>query len=291
MSSVINSKEIPFNQFLYKSRSDGKKPYMKDDKKVLLLVIDMQMDFMDEGSLPVPGANADAKRLSDFIYKNSDNITKIAASLDTHSHMQIFHPSWWQDDKGNWPEPYTKITSNDLSKGRWIPIKSTEKSIKYIDKLEENNDTLIIWPFHCIEGTSGFSLNNNFSSALYYHAARREYSPLIISKGHDKFSEMHGILFPEYDPDSAADTRILNEIVKSDVVLIAGQAKSHCVLNTIGQILEFFEDSPDITEKLSLMDDCTSCVPGYEEETNSIIDSWKNKYGLNITKSNEFFKL
>jgi len=83
--------------------------------KTLLVIIDMQNDFMEGiGSLPVPGSIKDIKNLIEFI--NNNKIDTIMCSLDTHEKMQIFHSCWWQDENGNNPEPFTIIDSNSKYK-------------------------------------------------------------------------------------------------------------------------------------------------------------------------------
>ena len=55
-------------------------------KKVAILGVDIQNDFtLPTGELFVKGADADVKRMADFILKNQEQISYIALTLDSHS--------------------------------------------------------------------------------------------------------------------------------------------------------------------------------------------------------------
>ncbi len=52
--------------------------------KLVLLIIDPQVDFHPGGSLAVPGANEDSERIAQFIYKHASAIDEIYVTLDSH---------------------------------------------------------------------------------------------------------------------------------------------------------------------------------------------------------------
>ena len=86
-------------------------PAADDKKRVHLLIIDMQVDFChDNGTLYVPGAQDDIRRLTEFIYRHGERITAITCSLDSHLPFQIFHPAWWANESGRHPDPFPIIT-------------------------------------------------------------------------------------------------------------------------------------------------------------------------------------
>jgi hypothetical protein len=67
------------------AESAGLAPAGEDTVKTLLLIIDMQVDFCHErGTLHVPGALGDVRRLIEFIYRNAERISHITCSLDSH---------------------------------------------------------------------------------------------------------------------------------------------------------------------------------------------------------------
>src|SRR5690554_765793 len=71
----------------------GVPPAADDERRVLLVLVDTQVDFIHEdGTLSVPGAVEDTRRTVEWLYDHLGEITTVAASFDTHSPMQIFYP-------------------------------------------------------------------------------------------------------------------------------------------------------------------------------------------------------
>ena len=84
-------------------------------KNIHLLVIDPQNDFCDpNGSLFVPGANEDMKRLATMVDRLKDKLADIHVTLDSHRRVDISHPIWWKSPSGAHPDPFTQITAADL---------------------------------------------------------------------------------------------------------------------------------------------------------------------------------
>ena len=81
---------------------------------------------------------------------------------------------------------------------------------------------------------------------------------------------------------------MLQKLLFYDKIIIAGEAKSHCVLETIKQIIDFF--NPQDRKKLSniyLLEDCMSCIPGFEESTEEDFTNFKSQFSLHrVTTSN-----
>ena len=72
-----------------------------------LLIIDAQFDFCHpKGALYVQGAEMDMMRLASFITKNKHKIHHITLTIDSHPVNHIAHPSFWEDENGNFPPPY-----------------------------------------------------------------------------------------------------------------------------------------------------------------------------------------
>ena len=65
------------------------------------------------------GAVDDNRRLCEFIYRNLGAITRVIPTLDTHHAMQIFHPLWLVDERGEHPAPFTLVTAEDVERGVW----------------------------------------------------------------------------------------------------------------------------------------------------------------------------
>lgn len=279
---------INMNDILKNARNENMNPASTDKNQVMFLAIDVQQDFMDNGSLGVPGAKDDVERMTRFIYNNMEKITKIAVSIDTHNPIQIFHPCWWVDENGNNPAPYTLITLADLDSGKWKPVIEPLLSREYVEHLEKDGKkTLCIWTYHCLQGTSGCALENQFANMLYFHSVARYSIAKRLVKGQDPCSEMYGIIKPEYSRQNFINIEFLNSLEKYDKIIIAGEAKSHCVLESIKQILEYYETKPEITKKIYVLEDCMSNITGFEKTSEDAFNNFKKKYKINIVKSTD----
>ena len=262
-----------------------------DSPKRLLLCIDVQKDFIEGGALAVPGSIADVERITRFIYNNMGGISRIMCSLDTHIAHQIFHPCWWVNTAGDHPDPYTIITYDDVVANRWRPVIGDPRdSLQYLKELEKvgaGKKKLCVWPYHCIKGTDGFTLENEFAKMVYFHSVARKCVDHIVNKGEDPYSEMYGIIKPEYSKKNFLNTPVLNAIEKYDEIYVVGEAASHCLLESVKQIAEYFANRPDVTQKITVLEDCTSSIAGYETETAAAFDDFKRSYGIKFAKSTD----
>src|SRR5579872_175510 len=111
-------------EFTGAGRRAGLTPASKDDKKIAVVLVDYQHDFVDPlGTLYVPGSEADIARFLAWFYANAPRITTIYASLDTHIPFQIFYSSWWINSQTHEPpQPFTVITAQDVENGTWVPL-------------------------------------------------------------------------------------------------------------------------------------------------------------------------
>lgn len=255
----------------------GLTPSANDKLRTILLIVDMQRDFVHtDGALSVPGAVEDTRRLIEWVYRNAADLTTIAASLDTHTRMMIFHPDWWKNvSSGKKPDPFTPITLADIKAGKWQALKDPVWSVHYVDQLEKAaKKNLMVWPFHCIDGTDGQKLVPALHEAIAYHAAARATLPELITKGTVPQVEHYGIFaaevaYPKSPKASGLSTEYLDMIANYDRIYVAGEAKSHCVLETMKQMLSYFGSQPEVIAKIRFMVDCTSSVahPAIDFET------------------------
>lgn len=276
------------NELLVKANNEQLTPATQNTDKVLVIGIDVQQDFMDNGALGVPNAINDVKNATKFIYDNMDKISQIAVSLDTHNPFQIFHPCWWVDENGNNPAPYTAITLADLDSGKWKPVISPIASREYVEHLEKDGKkVLVVWTYHCLQGTTGSALENQFANMVYFHSVAKKTMVQRLVKGQDPLSEMYGIIKPEYDTKNYINIDFLNKIEKFDKIVILGEAKSHCVLESIKQMLEYYANKPEVTKKVFILEDCMSTIPSFEQVTEDAFNSFKKQYKVNIVKSTD----
>ena len=253
--------------FTESGRRAGLTPASSDSESIAVVLVDYQHDFVDpSGTLYVPGSQADVARFLTWFYANAHKITTIYASLDTHIPFQIFYSSWWIDPRtGEHPQPFTVITGRDVDNRTWIPLLEPEWSLHYVHELQEKaRKDLMIWPYHTMQGTLGHMLVSPISEAIAWHSAARQTQPVYIEKGLTPRTEFYGIFGAEVpDPqfaESGLNVPLLDAVMRHDKVYIAGEAKSHCVLETERQIVEHFASQPQMLRKLYFLKDCTSSV-------------------------------
>ena len=247
------------------ARKGGLPPSRDDDKSFLLLLVDMQVDFCHEqGTLYTPGASGDMRRTIEFLFRHAPQITRIMCSLDTHLPHQIFHPAWWVDAEGNPPAPLTVITHEDVEKGKWRPVRETDWSKDYVRKLEQNaQKQLMIWPYHVPRGGVGHLVDPEVWSAVFWHSIARNTQPIWWGKGMNPRTEHYSAVQPEVIPNEEQEQKaeeFLRRVADFDYVAVAGEAASHCVLETMEDIVEAFRDDPDHLKRIALLTDCTSPV-------------------------------
>ena len=93
-------------------------------------------------------------------------------------------------------------------------------------------------------------------------------------------------------PIAQKNTRFIQKLLDFDAVIIAGQAKSHCVAWTIDDLLtEIQVKDPDLAQKVYLLEDCTSpvVVPGiidFTDQADAAFDRFA-KAGMHLIKSTD----
>ena len=88
--------------------------------------------------------------------------------------------------------------------------------------------------------------------------------------------------------------RFIQELQECDRLIIAGQAKSHCVAWTVSDLLDdILAVDPQLAKKVYLLEDCTSpvVVPGVVDHTDAADAAyeWFAKAGMHIVKSTDTF--
>ena len=265
-----------------------------DTKKTVLLLIDEQVDFIHEdGALSVPGAVDDTKRIIEWIFDNVGDITRIIASLDSHVPIQIFSPAWWVDRNGQPPSPFTLIPSEDVASGKWQPLYEMEWSKEYVKRLEEDaKKQLMIWSYHTLIGTPGHSITPALYEAITYHAAARQTQAQLVIKGKIPKTEHYSIFEPEVKPDElehgGINTQLLEQIAGYDTIYVTGQAKSHCVLESVTSMMRYFADRPEVIDKIHVIQDAMSSVVSPDVDFDSLADNAYAEFvkrGLHMTST------
>lgn len=262
-------------------------PADRDDTRIGLLIVDVQNTFcLPDFELFVAGRSGrgaieDNIRLCRFIYRYLHLITETVVTLDTHLAAQIFHPLFWIDAAGHHPAPMTVIRTEDLDTGRWrvnpalSRLKegwSEERMTRYArhytrQLAEKDKFDLMIWPYHAMFGGIGHALVAAVEEALFFHTVARYSQTRFEAKGANPLTENYSVLSPEVldDPDGQAidrvNTALLDRLLAYDRLIIAGQAKSHCLAFTVADLVtEIQKRDPALADRVYLLEDTSSAV-------------------------------
>jgi len=259
-----------------------------------VLIVDAQNDFCHpEGSLYVPGAPEDTSRLCSLLDRlvRSGRIRNFHITLDTHFVTDISHPAFWRDRNGNIPEPFTQIGPEDLSSGKWTPADPGARCrvSEYLQKRESTGKYRhTIWPEHCILGSWGHLVEERILSMVTGWERREVTHADYILKGMNQWTEHYSVLKAEVedpeDPNTRLNRRLLKDLSSAEMVLVSGQALSHCVANTVRDMIDAMDDQT--LQKLVLLEDATSNVPGFEDFGERILQEARGA-GITVCTTND----
>jgi nicotinamidase-related amidase len=260
---------------------------MQVQGRIHLLIIDPQNDFCgqvapasadgasDAGgsrrpALPVSGADADMQRLAHFLRRAGPRLERIFVTLDQHHPVHIANPAWWIGPDGAQPQAFTNITGQDVRSGRWRARNPAwqARTLAYLEALEQGaRYALVVWPEHCLIGHWGADLHSAVAEEL--DAWERRWLKLVefLPKGSNPFTEHYSAVRAEVpdpaDPATGCNRRLISALSEADAVIVAGEALSHCVANTVRDIAG--ELPPGDIARFILLTDCTSSVAGFED--------------------------
>ena len=271
-------------------------------KKIHLVAIDPQMDFctpagtykgVNTGALYVPGADEDMKRLAGFVRRLRDKLADIHITLDSHHLMDVAHPLFWKNAKGEHPAPFSLIQLADLKQGIWTTTVPSfyPRMEKYVEALSTaGRYPLVIWPPHCLIGTPGASVVPELMEAVQDWAANRKATIDFVTKGSNIYTEHYSAVRAEVpdpkDPTTQLNTDFVNTIEQADEVVWSGEAYYHCLFNTMRDTFDAF--GTDAIKKMVVLTDATSPVPGQNDAT--AIQWFKDaqQKGLRLTTTKDY---
>ncbi len=282
---------------------------MKTSTQVHLLIIDPQNDFCDipaaeqpadplaagrklAPTLPVAGADQDMKRLAAFIDRVGNKLFDIHVTLDSHNPIDIAHPTWWTNALGQAPAPFTVITAKDVAAGLWRsrnPLLQ-ERSRQYVEQLDAaQRYALVVWPEHCLIGHWGHNVHAAVAQSLDAWARKKLDVVDYVTKGSNPFTEHYSAVQAEVpdpaDPGTLLNSRLIRTLSDADVVIVAGEALSHCVANTVRDIASNFGE--DNIAKLVLLTDCSSSVGGFEQLGQDFVNEMRAR-GMKTARSTDY---
>ncbi len=319
--NVKNIWSVPYQQRASEAREWANQhdilPASSDKFRTCLITIDLQNSFCTPGfELFVGGPSGngaveDSQRLCEFIYRNLGWITHIAATLDTHQAMQIFHSVFLVNQEGEHPPALTLISREDLEEMRWkitpqianklglSPEEGQRYLIHYATQLQQNQKyDLTIWPYHVMQGSIGHALVPAIEEAIFFHDIARYDQINFMAKGSNPFTEHYSAIGPEVLLNHKGQVidrkseQIIELVRYYDRLIIAGQAKSHCVASTIDDLIHQIQaENEQLAKKLYLLEDCTSpvVIPGVADYTQSADLAFKGfaKAGIHLVKSTQ----
>jgi nicotinamidase-related amidase len=268
-------------------RAHGIPASADDEVRVHLLAVDVQKDFcFPEGSLYVGGRSGrgaveDNDRLARFIYRNLGSISEITCTMDTHTPFQIFFASFWVDRAGEPLQPHREITVEQVRRGdarpnpavaRWVSPDGYDWLCRQVEfycaELERvGKYRLYLWPPHCLLGSDGHALAGVIHEARLFHAFVRHAPNPVEIKGGNPLTENYSVLAPEVlrrfdgEPLAQRNQNFVARLIESDLVVVAGQASSHCVKSSVEDLLgEIRTVAPSLARRVVLLEDCMSAV-------------------------------
>ncbi len=295
----------------------GIRPATRDTARVCLILIDIQNTFcipdfeLYVGGVTGNGAVDDNRRLGAFIYRNLRSITQICPTLDTHQVMQIFHSIFLINEAGEHPDPYTLVSLDDIEKGVWCFNDGLAGGLRidegfgqahlmhYAQQLKKGGKyDLTIWPYHAMLGGIGHAQVSAIEEAIFFHTVCRFSQPDFQIKGAHSLTENYSVLRPEITEGldnralGSVNQQLMDWLLAFDAVIIAGQAKSHCVAWSVADLLsEIEKKDPALASRVYLLEDCTSPVVipdviDYTEMANRAFERFE-KAGMHIVRSTD----
>jgi nicotinamidase-related amidase len=294
-------------------------PVSSDKVRIAMLLVDVQNTFcipgfeLYVGGRSGMGAVDDNRRLCRFIYRNLGAVSHIIATMDTHQTLQIFHAAFLVNDKGEHPEAFSQISLAEIENGRWQPSPDALKYLgidreygqryllHYARSLKKSGKyDLTVWPYHAMLGGIGHAMASSVEEAVFFHSLTRACQPEFRIKGGNPLTEHYSVFGPEVKkgPDgeivAGKDEGLVERLLQFDAVIIAGQAKSHCVAWTIEDLLAGLRErkaTSDLAGKIYLLEDCTSpvVIPGGSDYSDTADDAFRRfaGAGMHVVRSDD----
>jgi nicotinamidase-related amidase len=280
--------------------------------KVHLFIVDPQEDFCNpKGALFVNGADKDMQRLAAMVRRLKGKIDDITVTLDSHRKVDVSHPIWWKRvGDGACPNPFTilgpsadgqRIVTMKLDNGAWVPTNEEwttympswfNRSLDYLKKLAATGRyPHCIWPEHCLIGTPGHNVQGDLMGALSEWEA--QFAVInYVTKGSNIWTEHFSAVKAEVpdpsDPSTQVNTDLIKVLEESDLVVTGGEALSHCLANSLRDVVAAFSD-PKYVQKVVLLTDATSNVTGFDFLGDAFLKDMK-ALGMQTSTTTDFLR-
>lgn len=190
-----------------------------------------------------------------------------------------------------------------------------EHAIHYTEQLEaRGRNPLCIWPPHCVIGKTtqipledddgnpvtvngqtvmtdfcGYGIVRPISEAIIRWEHERFRKVNFVTKGSNPMTEHYSAVEADVPDPSDLTTQVNSRFIEllekvgseGGKLFFSGQAKSHCVRQTMQDIMSGFNDS-GLIKNMWLIEDTCSNVPGFENFGEDFVDEFKNQGGHTI---------
>jgi nicotinamidase-related amidase len=238
-------------------------------------------------------------RLTALVKRLGDKLDDIHVTLDSHHPLHIAHPNYFRNLKtGAMPNPFTlmeekggTIVGSDGCEYTTFNVNLLPRTINYLKALVTSNRYKhCIWPMHCLIGSDGYRVVPQLFGALVDWEVKNNAAVDYVSKGSNYFAEHFGAVMAEVpdpeDPSTQLNNGFIETLMEADIILLAGEARSHCLANTVRDIANpaIFAQGDDFIKKCVLLEDCTSDVPGFDALGVAFVNDMKAR-GMQVSTS------
>lgn len=281
---------------------------------------------LHNGELCVVGGWEDMERVSGLVNRLSSTLSDIKITLDSHQRLHIAHPDWYVDTNGNKPNPFTLMRAESNSivgsvmrfDGNGSPVMENgapvfddvgyfqtvrrgmfKRTLSYLQDLQSaKRYPHCLWPPHCLIGTPGHNIVGPLFEALDLWCVKNGNTIDITTKGSNPWVEHFSAVRAEvpdlHDPHSQLNTSFISTLMEADEILLAGEARSHCLANTVRDIANEFAggtlgSSDEFIKKCVLLTDGTSDVPGFEHLGEAFVNEMTGR-GMKTSTCEEYLQ-
>lgn len=278
------------------------------------------------GRLSVPGAWHDVWRSCRWDLENAPHITRIANAMDFHPltgrwdmHYYVLraenpygfspgtHPFGYMDGPD---KPFPVITPESMwhpvhnRKGWFEPVESDRLALDEGWNQVTAAGAIVLWFKHMHRFTQGATLDPLVMAVSMHHAFLRggvAAEPAFYMKGVSWRSDSLGVFesdFPIQDDPDAQPIPSMTQLMTGDrsrgvpgydLVVVKGEAWTHCVLRAVQQGVKNLERSGHRRriKDIVVLRDCCSAIPGFEEQAR---EEWRElqKVGVRIETTETF---
>jgi nicotinamidase/pyrazinamidase len=148
----------------------------------------------------------------------------------------------------------------------------------------------MIWPYHCLIGTPGYNIVAPLFNVILDWETSNVAQATLLTKGSnfktEHFSAVRAEVTDPEDQMTQLNTDFIGLFSEADEILLAGEARSHCLANTVRDMAEYFTDDSFI-KKCVLLIDATSDVGGLEHLGKQFVSDMKAK-GMQVTTTVDY---